>query len=356
MVDPRQSSRVMIATDRSGVLASSDGAQTFAASNRGFAHRQVSAAVVDRSDPNTIYAGVVNDKEFGGVFASTNGGNDWRQITDGLAGKDVFTIAQAENAALVVGTNRGMYLLPRGEREWRSINTIVAEKQVKVPAKSKSKKAKPTFRTEYVKSEFSGRVSQIDVKNGYWLAATSVGLLFSKDDGRTWRSGEVNGYRNFISVQSLKGMAVAATLNSLLLSKDDGATWTPAALPKYVTAIYGATVTPGAIWVATREGAIKSADSGATWEHVLAGLPSRNLFTVTYDGNADALLATTFAGELYESRNGGQSWSRIDRGWTVRNVGTGRGKLLAITAFDGLLMMREPERSTAAGGNGGSTR
>jgi photosystem II stability/assembly factor-like uncharacterized protein len=70
-IDPRNSNRVMLATDRSGVLVSENGTATFVASNRGFSHRQVSAAIADKSDPDTLYAGVINDKEFGGVLVST---------------------------------------------------------------------------------------------------------------------------------------------------------------------------------------------------------------------------------------------------------------------------------------------
>ena len=41
LVDPRNSNRVLLATDRSGVLASDNGAQTLAASNHGYTHRYV---------------------------------------------------------------------------------------------------------------------------------------------------------------------------------------------------------------------------------------------------------------------------------------------------------------------------
>ncbi|HKB54606.1 MAG TPA: hypothetical protein VKD22_11445, partial [Ramlibacter sp.] len=43
LIDPRNPQRVLLASDRGGVLASDDGAKTFAASNRGFSHRLVSA-------------------------------------------------------------------------------------------------------------------------------------------------------------------------------------------------------------------------------------------------------------------------------------------------------------------------
>ncbi|MGE0406894.1 MAG: WD40/YVTN/BNR-like repeat-containing protein, partial [Candidatus Korobacteraceae bacterium] len=56
VIDPRDPSRVLIATDRAGVLASSDGGLTMVASNSGFAHRQVAALLVDRVDANVFYA------------------------------------------------------------------------------------------------------------------------------------------------------------------------------------------------------------------------------------------------------------------------------------------------------------
>jgi hypothetical protein len=47
-VDPADPDWVLMATDRGGVMAS--------------------------TDPKRVYAGVVNDKTFGGVFASSDGG------------------------------------------------------------------------------------------------------------------------------------------------------------------------------------------------------------------------------------------------------------------------------------------
>jgi photosystem II stability/assembly factor-like uncharacterized protein len=353
LVDPRNSDRVLIATDRSGVLASSDGGQTFVASNHGFAHRQVSSVLVDRRDSSTIYAGLVNDKEFGGAFESRNSGSDWRQITDGLAGKDIFTLAQAEDGLLVAGTNKGIYVRGTGDNAWRSANVVVTEKQVKVPAKTK--KAKPTYRTEYVKSELNARVSQLSI-DGVWYAASSAGLYTSKDDGRTWRAADVKG-RDFIAVDANDQLAAAASFSSLSISRDKGKSWTPVTVPGWVSSVFGVAVTPNAVWISTREGAARSTDSGATWDHVLSGLPARDLASIKYDAASARMLATTFAGDLYESRNAGQNWRRVDAGWRVRKVAAGPGKLLAITPFDGILMLREESsRSTSAGGGSNSNR
>ncbi|MGA7857748.1 MAG: transcriptional regulator, partial [Terracidiphilus sp.] len=67
-VNPKNPSRVLLATDRSGVLLSTDGAATFAPANEGFSERKVEALLVDHADPSLIYAGVLNDKAYGSVF------------------------------------------------------------------------------------------------------------------------------------------------------------------------------------------------------------------------------------------------------------------------------------------------
>ena len=54
--------------DRNGVLLSEDGGMTFQPSNKGFSARQISAIAQDRTNPNTLYVGVINDKAAGGVL------------------------------------------------------------------------------------------------------------------------------------------------------------------------------------------------------------------------------------------------------------------------------------------------
>ena len=78
-VDPTDSKRVLLATDRGGVLASDDGGSSFSPANRGFTARQVAAYAADAHRPASLYIGVLNDKEWGGVFTSDNGGLSWLQ-------------------------------------------------------------------------------------------------------------------------------------------------------------------------------------------------------------------------------------------------------------------------------------
>ena len=116
-VDPGDSNRVLLATDRGGVLASDDGGATFAASNQGISERKVAAVLVDRNNPEVLYAGVVNDKKYGGVFRSSDGGAHWEQLGSGLDGRDVFALAETKDGRVVAGTGHGIFVL---EGRWRS--------------------------------------------------------------------------------------------------------------------------------------------------------------------------------------------------------------------------------------------
>src|SRR6185437_15243996 len=86
-VDPADSKHVLLATDRRGVLASEDGGDSFTPSNTGFSVRQITAFTVDANHPATVYIGVVNDKDAGGVFVSHTGAvnsQNWQQLSTGL--------------------------------------------------------------------------------------------------------------------------------------------------------------------------------------------------------------------------------------------------------------------------------
>ncbi|MGA3348925.1 MAG: transcriptional regulator [Candidatus Sulfotelmatobacter sp.] len=355
LVDPRNSQRVLLATDRSGVLASDNGAASFTASNHGYSHRYVSAILADNKEPNTIYIGLVNDREFGGVFSSRDGGQSWQQQSMGLEGRDVFTLKQASNGTLIAGTNRGMFELAEGGSTWHAINNVVLEKTVSKTVTLKSGKKKTVSTVASTKSVLDGRVNDTDLGSNRWFAATSAGLFVSKDHGKIWMGGPVSGEKDFVAVQAQDDVVVAATRSTVLVSNDDGKMWQPAVLASYPINIRNVTVTPdGQVIVATREGAFHSADAGKSWNHVLAGLPDKDITSVTYDGSHHRLLATSGqTGVVFESADGGSTWQRgPDSGFPLRRISVVHGHYVAATPFDGVIAQPENESQSAnAGGS-----
>src|ERR1700688_147276 len=350
LIDPRDSNRVLLATDRSGVMASTDGAATWTTSNKGYAHRYVSAILADSKDANTLYVAVVNDREYGGVFYSNDAGQHWLQKAVGLGGKDVFALKQAANGTLVAGTNHGIYSLERNASSWRPMNVVVVEHTSKIARKG-SKKA--VTKTTYEKSQLEARVSDLEIGSTRWLAATSNGLYSSTDQGKMWKGGAILGQKDFVSVRAHDSMVLAATRSSVVVSDDNGATWKKGGLPTYVVSIRSAAIASDTqFMVASREGAFRSADGGTTWEQSANGLPSKDITSVSYDSTHKRLLATSDAtGVVFESHDGGRSWQRgPDSGFPLRRVSVIGGRLVGATPFDGVVLQPENESISAAAG------
>ncbi len=119
-IDPA-THRVLLATDKGGVVASDDGGDTFHSANTGFSARQITALKRDEHHPGTIFVGVVNDRSWGGVFQSDNGGFNWTQRSAGLDGRDVFSLGQAPDGTMIAGTAHGLFRLDTSAQSWTRV-------------------------------------------------------------------------------------------------------------------------------------------------------------------------------------------------------------------------------------------
>jgi len=135
-----------------------------------------------------------------------------------------------------------------------------------------------------------------------------------------------------------------------------GATWKLASLPSYVVGIRGAALaSENQFVIASREGAFRSDDGGATWQHVLNGLPDKDITSVSFDSTRKRLLATSDStGVIFESHDGGRSWQRgPDSGFPLRRVSVVGGRFIGATPFDGVILQPEtdPISATASAGS-----
>lgn len=346
LVDARHPGTVLLATDRSGVLRSENGGTTFFASNRGFVHRQVTAVLVDRNDPSLLFAGVVNDKEYGGLFVSRDGGDHWAQMNDGLAGKDIFTLRQTDDGVLLAGTNRGILARASTDKAWHPISSIAAESSpplVAAPSAAKSKK-QPRLQKDDppAGTALNARVVDLEVTPEAWFAATSQGLYTSIDNGQSWRGGAIFGEHNFISLRVAGQTVVAISPAVLVFSPDSGAHWYAPTLPGNVTPLAGVALGPqGSIWLATRAGVYGSRDNGETWQHAIDGIDALDATSISYDRDNHRLLATSFTG-AFESTDLGRTWHRTgERTPRLRGITVGGGHFYARTDFDGLIAQKD---------------
>ena len=342
-VDPSDPQRVLLATDRGGVLASSDGADHFTPSSHGFSSRKVEGLVVDVKDPSRIYAGVVNDKMYGGAFVSTDGGTQWSQVAEGLDGRDVFTLAQSPDGVLLAGTNSGMFALEEGA--WKPRNTIA--NTVAKPATSiiRGKRVTVEKSVKEPTRQFDGRVYALDLSGDVWTAATSGGLLTSKDKGETWQGGPGYGV-DFNSITVLGKMVAAARPNGVALSTDSGQSWWPMTVPTAITRILRVAFDGnGTLWLGSREGVYFTTDKGKTWMWVHR-LPLFDVSDLYYDAQSDKVLVSSRDSDFIyaiDVKTLGWKWYRT--GYRLFLVRTAGDRLMAASMYDGVLVEPRPPDS-----------
>lgn len=337
-VDPQNSSRLLLATDRAGILASADGGDSFTPANRGYTHRHITAILPDQADKDAIYVGIAGDRQWGGVYRFQLANKSWKQKSGGLGGRDVLTMKQASDGTLLAGTTQGLFLLGGSGASWRAAeehgekSTVMSLRRVKSSLAAAAAPGPNRWLTE-------ARINDLDLTANLWLVATSEGLFATEDSGRNWRGGTVLGRKDFISVQSNGQLLVVATRGEILISTDAGMNWRVSPLPFKDVTIHGLTIsTPdNYIFVATWEGGFRSLDLGRSWHRMLNGLPEKNISSISCEHGL--IYATSKdTGVVFQSDDQGQSWKRgPDTGYPLLQVKAAGDHLLGATPFDGLV-------------------
>jgi photosystem II stability/assembly factor-like uncharacterized protein len=356
-VDPKDSNRVLLATDRSGVLVSEDGAKSFHASNEGISGRSVQALLVDRSDPKRMYAGVLNDKEFGGAFATTDGGVHWQQLAQGLDGRDVYALAQTQDSTLVAGTSHGIFVrtAPKPQADnaaepvWEPRNTI-SNTVTKIATETvHGKQINIEKQTKAATIQLESRVNALDVSGDVWVAATNYGLVTSRDQGASWQGGPVMGMGDFLSVAVHGETMVAARGDRVVISHDSGQSWWPLGVPTMLTRIHRVVFSAdGTLWLGAREGIYFTHDLGKTWLWI-ERLAFRDVDDLYYNEAEGRILASSRqSDEIYSIDPKNMTWKYWRTGYPVALIRVAGQSMVAASTDDGVLV--EPAGAEAPAG------
>jgi len=335
-VDPRNPDRVLLATDRSGVLSSNDAGVSFEESNHGFSARKVEALLVDPGRPSRVYAGVVNDKTYGGVFVSDDAGRRWNHIADGLDGRDVFVLAQSSDGTVLAGTNSGIFALD-GDT-WKPKNTIANTIGKPVAQVIQGKHVTVEKKVKAPPRELGTRVYSLDLTGDAWLASTAGGLYTSRDNGETWQGGPTIGAVDYLAVAAHGPIMVAARPAGVVLSNDAGQTWWPMGVPTALTRIQRvAFSSDGTLWVGAREGVYFTHDKGKTWMWVHR-LPLSGVDDLYYDAGRDKILVCSRGADLiYVIDARSLDWKWLRTGFPLALVRPAGDHLMAASLDVGVL-------------------
>jgi photosystem II stability/assembly factor-like uncharacterized protein len=353
-VDPRNPQHVLLATDRSGILASEDGGLTFHSSNAGFSQRQVAALIAGKGAPGTMYAGVINDKTFGGVFVTTDFGRTWRQQSEGLHGLDVFGLAQSKSGTLLAGTGDGIYRWSGSE--WQPENRVgeTAAVRGRRPIRRGRRERREDERREGP-SRLEGRITALAESDGTWYAATAQGVFRSTNNGNSWQGPVLGGehYPSFagpdgtVAITTSGATVYAVRRQGIVVSHDQGATWGPVIYPSGLTQINTLAVTPGGqLWAGGREGVFFTSDHGHHWTK-LSRLPVVAVNSLSWDADMGRVILTSRESTVvYAIDPATQTWKWWNAGWPLHQVTSMQGRLVAASDYSGVVA--QPQTETAS--------
>ncbi len=215
----------------------------------------IRALVIDPKKPTTLYAGT----ERGGLFKSTNGGDNWKPVNTGLTNEDVEALAidPERPEILYAGTwGSGVFKSVDGGESWSAVNS--------------------------------------GMTNPYYSGAYVTSLAIDPDQPDTLYAGTAEGmYRSFSGGNIWEAVNTGLTNNR-------------------VKALAINPVTPSVLYAGTEAGVFKSINAGTSWTACNIGLTNTYVTSLAIDPLTPAILYAGTYGGAFKSIDGGGSWTDIN--------------------------------------------
>jgi len=257
---PWQGSVNIFANTSTTILAGTAGDGIYSSTDDGFRWRPGSMVGLTNNDircflwsGTKLYAGTG-----GGVFLSTNNGNNWFGVNSGLNNMTVNTLIEF-GANIYAGTPGGIYITTNSGVTWYSSSYGLT----------------------------NPNVNCIVAYGNNLLAGTNGGVFRSTDNGNSWESsnfGLISQNVNSLLVSGSEIFAGSSYLSgaeSVYKSLDGGTTW--AALGLSNLTVYSLNNITTNLFACTNSGIYKSSDAGITWSNEL-GMAGRQVNSIFSTG------------------------------------------------------------------------
>jgi len=313
--------RIVIGTEKFGVLVSTDGGQHFHASNKGFYHREIVALALDRERTGRVLAVLANSPE--PLLATEDGGRTWSPLGPGLAMRSLRRVYASPGGWWAALDQGGLMRYDAQKRAWSQAGRLSAESaKILADADKKEEKSDPVKNRKGAQRKpaagfLAEQINDVAFSRDAWYAATERGLLRSADQGASWSLLPLGPLPtlpvNSVRVSSDGESLWVVSLRGLVFSHDAGKTWSWHDLPESAGAALWLDDAPGAaeetLMAGAENGLYISRDAGKKWNRVGEGLPQARLQELAIAGGT--FLASMHAGGLYLSRDWGHSWTRV---------------------------------------------
>jgi photosystem II stability/assembly factor-like uncharacterized protein len=218
-----------------------------------------------------------------GLYKSTDNGQNWNRIINGISSNYVLTFALNSTGHIFAGTVNGVFKSTDQGNNWNISNCGLTASRI---------------------------IGLVGNPSGSMLAGTEYSEIFrTTDKGDNWVQTNFDKlYLQVMAVNSSGGI-YAATLNCMYYSSDNGDTWTPknnGLSDTTVTTI--AFSKSGNILAGTNGGIFRSTDDGNSWVRIRT---SAWVYSLAYNTNGD-IYAGIYGGEFTRSTDNGNTWNWIN--------------------------------------------
>jgi photosystem II stability/assembly factor-like uncharacterized protein len=307
---------ICVGTVGTGLWISPDGGDTWRRVRDGVSNEsRVYGLAVHPAEPRTLFAGAED-----GLYKSADGGESFARLDTAMNGLDVWRIAiDPVNPDIIFAGTRpaALFRSNDGGHNWRKLPAEVVDEcpNVGVP-----------------------RVTALTVDPSdhrvVWAGIEVDGVRRSTDGGETW-SRITNGIYDLdihdIAVTVNGGTTVlTSTPGEIFESRDRGESWQGLGVRdqfslRYCRHLAQKADDPATLFVATGNGAVgdagaiqRSKNGGRSWETLpLPAEPNSPIWAfATHPADPGLIIACSHYGQLYASRDAGDSWRKLPREFT----------------------------------------
>lgn len=359
IINSKNPNRIIIGTEREGVQISENGGASFTSANVGFHHQHILDVAMDRERPEKALVVLTFDTD--AFLATKDGGTSWTTLGPGLKRTDLRHVYASPNGWWASLSNGGWMKYEETSGKWVKAGLFVADATpvaaapaAKTTAKkgaAATKRPAPKVKTP-TPTLVAFQVNDMAFGNDAWFAATTGGVLVSKDKGATWKHAGSDSFlkqpATSLEVSTSGPQVWAVSQRNLLYSEDGGAHWDAKELSFAAAGnLRLHRVDDTNLFLTSNMGLYASHDAGRNWNRAEV----RELQFQDVAGSGNALVVALQKHGLLASFDAGKSWQRVSdplaEGYfpvvrTRRN-----GQVVAVSATEGLLSF-EPDAPRSA--------
>ena len=297
---------VLYLVSNDAVFASTDDGETWNAFGPRPKGHAVGLIIVDEAPESSPKASpamylALHEK---GVFRSTDAGEQWTHLDDGLMDRTISKVA-AIGDTVFAGTDSGLYRLDAGVWERLLVDVSGSIYSLAVSEGNLYVGTGPDFRM----------LQQIGSKQGK-IEQTLSRVFHSADLGASWTEiTPTSGSRPIMATAGINllvaGKTILAQAATQLRSRDGGQTWTDLGSDMN-SSILGAfpsvAVNENTFYKASMSGIHRTTDGGESWHLFMDGMVGTGILDLVSVNNR--LYALT-NGDIVQSTDGGESWRGV---------------------------------------------